>query len=394
MNYVEFCNLFYASHYLPIAYYNETGLVATAGYLNTEDPYPFVLSKLAFQSSPAVYVSSDTGYYGMVRSEQGYYIIGPAYGIVVSDDIVRAFMNKNALPASQESEVSQFLKGLPKYTYNHFLNLLLYLHFIFTGEILSTQKAFPFDNPQYGQKIGQKHTELAYRERDDGQVHGTYNFERRMLDLIRQGAVGELENYILTAAKTRPLREGSLADTPLRQAKNIFVGLVTIIGKEAAIPGGVDIEETYQLIDTYIQECERMQSVEAITSLQYNMVMDFTSRVAQRRLPPGISAEVQSCMQFISLHINEPISIPDVASYIGKSKAHICEKFKRETKVSIGQYITLCKLREAKALLQYTDKPLIEISSYLAFSSQPYFQSVFKKNMDCTPLEYRNRHRK
>lgn len=393
MNCVDFCNLFYASHYLPIAYYNETGLVATAGYLSAEDPYPFVLSKLISQSSPAVYISSDTGYYGMVRAKDGYYIIGPAYGITVSDDIVRSFMNKNAIPVSQKSEVSQFLNGLPQYTYNHFLNLLLYLHFTFTGETLSAQKTFDFENPQYEQRIGKKHAEQAYRDRDEGQVHGTYSFERHMLELIRQGAVGELQNYVLTTASTRPLREGNLADTPLRQAKNVFIGLVTIIGKEAAIPGGTDIEETYQLIDTYIQECERMQSVEAITSMQYNMILDFANRVAQRRLPPGISAEVQNCMQFISLHINEPISIPDVVSYIGKSRAYICGKFKRETSVSIGQYITLCKLRKAKDLLRYTDKSLSEISAYLAYSSQPYFQSVFKKNIGCTPLEFRNMQR-
>ena len=393
MNYVDYCELFYASHYLPIAYYDESGLVSAAGYLGKEDPYPFVHAKLAAQGSPGIYVSSDTGYYGRVRTEDGYFIIGPAYGIAVSDDIIRAFMNKNAIPSDQENEVSQFLRGLPLYTYNHFLNLLQYLHFTFNGEVPPVRETLLLDDKHYEQEIGQKHAELVYQDRDNGQVHGTYSFEQRMLELIRQGSVSELENYLLTAARVRPLREGNLADNPLRQAKNVFIGLVTIIGKTAAIPAGVDVEGTYQLIDSYIRECERMQSVEAITSLQFNMIMDFTGRVAQRRLPPGISAEIQSCMQYISLHINEVIGINDVAAHIGRSRAYVCDKFKKETNISVGQYITLCKLREARALLQYTDKPLNEISAYLAFSSQPYFQTVFKKNLGCTPLEYRNQKR-
>ena len=83
-----------------------------------------------------------------------------------------------------------------------------------------------------------------------------------------------------------------MAETPLRQAKNIFIGWATMIGKAAAIPGGLDIEQTYQLIDTYIQECEKMQSEDAIKNLQYNMPIDFARRVAQQKLPANISHEV------------------------------------------------------------------------------------------------------
>lgn len=49
------------------------------------------------------------------------------------------------------------------------------------------------------------------------------------------------------------------------------------------------------------------------------------------------------------------------------------------------------KLEEAKSLLTYSDKSLGEISSYLSFSSQSYFQNVFKKKYGITPLQYRNR---
>lgn len=59
--------------------------------------------------------------------------------------------------------------------------------------------------------------------------------------------------------------------------------------------------------------------------------------------------------------------------------------------MSIGSYITHCRLREAKSLLRYTHKSLGEISSYLCFSSQSHFQNVFKKHFKMTPMEYRNR---
>ena len=46
-------------------------------------------------------------------------------------------------------------------------------------------------------------------------------------------------------------------------------------------------------------------------------------------------------------------------------------------------------LEEAKNLLSFTNKSLSEISNYLCFSSQAYFQNVFKKNYGMTPLQYR-----
>ena len=165
-----------------------------------------------------------------------------------------------------------------------------------------------------------------------------------------------------------------------------------MVGKEAAIPGGMDIEQTYQLIDIYTQECEKLQSVEAVKNLQYNMLIDFTKRVAQQKLPAGISKEVHSCMQFISMHINEPISVMDVVSHSGKSRAYLFKKFQQELGMSIGAYITQCRLREAKSLLRYTDKSLGEISSYLCFSSQSHFQNVFKKHFGVTPKEYRRQY--
>ncbi|MCM1223446.1 MAG: helix-turn-helix transcriptional regulator, partial [Lachnospiraceae bacterium] len=59
---------------------------------------------------------------------------------------------------------------------------------------------------------------------------------------------------------------------------------------------------------------------------------------------------------------------------------------------SVGEYVTECRMREAKMLLKYTDKSLAEISEYLHFSSQPYFQNVFKNMYGVTPAKYRREH--
>lgn len=391
MDFSSYCEMFYAAHYLPIAMYDRNGFVCTAGFYEDGDPYPFALPKLLTMGSPAVYVSSDTGYYGLVKCSDGEhcFVLGPAYATPVTDGFIRAYMSKNAISPSRYGEIASYLSGIPQYTYNQFLNLLLYLHYSLTGEKLDLTQAFGLTDTGYQQQIGQQHSQKAYQAREEQQNHGTYHFEQQLLALIRDGEVAKLEQFLLAAANTPIIKEGKLAETPLRQAKNLFIGLITMVGKFAAIPGGMDIEQTYQLIDTYIQECEMLQTEDAVKNLQYNMPIDFAKRVAQQKLPEGISKEIYTCMQFISTHINEPISAEDVVAFSGKSRAYLFKKFQQELGMSIGAYITHCRLREAKSLLRYTDKSLGEISSYLCFSSQSHFQNVFKKYCSATPLQYR-----
>lgn len=392
-DYRIFCEMFYSAHYLPVALYEDGDFICASGFYGEGDPYPFVFPKLLAMDSPAVYVSSDTGYYGLVKCGDGThcFVLGPAYATPVTDSFICSYMNKNAITPNHYGEIASFLSGIPQHTYNQFLNLLLYLHYTLTGEQLEITQAFGLSHTQYQSVVGQQHSEKSYQDREAGIQHGTYYFEQQMLELIRNGEPEKLNEFLLAAANTR---EGKLADTPLRQAKNLFIGTITMVGKFAAIPGGLDIEQTYQLIDTYIQECEKLQTEDAVKTLQYNMPMDFARRVAQQKLPAGISQEVYACMQFISSHINEPIDVADVVAFSGRSRAHLFNKFSEELGTSIGAYITECKLREAKSLLRYTNKSLGEISSYLCFSSQSYFQNVFKKHCGQTPLEYRRSHSK
>ena len=122
------------------------------------------------------------------------------------------------------------------------------------------------------------------------------------------------------------------------------------------------------------------------------MLIDFTTRVAQAQMPEGISDEIFSCMQYIATHLTQAITVPEVAAHIGRSRAYTAAKFKAETGKNVGEYITECRMKEAKNLLQYTDMSLGEISDYLHFANQPYFQNSFKQRFGITPAKYRQKY--
>lgn len=83
------------------------------------------------------------------------------------------------LSISRYEEIASFLRSIPQYTYNQFLNLLLFLHFTFTGEKLDIGQAFGITDTQFQKQIAQRHSRKTYQEREEHLQHGTYQFEQQ-----------------------------------------------------------------------------------------------------------------------------------------------------------------------------------------------------------------------
>ncbi len=157
----------------------------------------------------------------------------------------------------------------------------------------------------------------------------------------------------------------------------MFIAIITLLTR-ASIKGGLDIETAYQLSDTYIIQAERLQSSEEIEALVCTAAMDFAHHVESHKIPPDMSYDIFKCIQFVSTHTNQNISVKDAANFVGKSVSCISKKFKKELGFNLSDFIMRKKLEEGKSLLVYSEKSISEISEYLCFSSQSYFQNTFK----------------
>ncbi len=387
-----FCRNFYASRFLPVMCWEKGELTFSGGLPEGVTVSSEIIERLrSAEKKPAAFTAQDMGLYGIVTAEKygAYLVLGPAYSVPVTEDILRNFMQVSHVQIKRMEELRPYLSGNPHYSYNRFLSLLVFLHYVLNEEELALTDHFFLSASESVKEISSKQVTSLAAAREEQRQHGTWFFEQRMLDYVRRGNSDELRKFLLNSARQETLNEGKLADDALRQAKNLFIGAVTMVGKSGAIPGGLDTELCYQLIDTYIQECERMNSIDAIKLLQFNMLIDFTSRVAQAQLPQNVSPEVFSCIQFVSTHLCESIGIDDLARHLGRSRGYVTAKIRNELGCTVSEYITRCRMNEARSLLQHTDMSLAEISEYLCFGNQSYFQNVFKKYYGTTPAKYR-----
>ncbi|MCM1429986.1 MAG: AraC family transcriptional regulator [Muribaculaceae bacterium] len=300
-------------------------------------------------------------------------------------------MYENAISLEHRDAIAELLSSIPRISHLQFSKHLALLHLCLNQKEMGLNDFFIQDEQQAMEREKQHQNQIINSEKDPDN-HNSYYYEQDLYQHIKEGNIQNLDDFL--SSSSFPMSEGKLAGTPLRHAKNLFILTAAKASMLGAIPGGADIEKIYRLVDLYVQECEQLLSIESIKSLQYAMLKDFCQRAGETHLPKGISSEVYHCINYIRSHTNESISINDVANQIHRSSSYTTKLFKEELGINMGAFITRCKLEEAKSLLAYSKKGLAEISNYLCFSSQSYFQNVFKKKYGLTPMQYRKIHGK
>lgn len=386
-----FCRLFYLSTAVPVSccHYPAGSITSFPAAPGDEALYKSIPSELMhLKKNPDYFISQSFGYFGYIdvpRMESGV-IIGPVFSTPVSDQSLHSYMQEWAIGGEHKDEIAQFLYNIPLLSFDQFLHMLAYLHLCLNDELINTGRHFSLENTNAINEFSNLHSDKVIIAKENQRYHNTYEFERQLSRCVQNGDVEALKALLDSSVQ---LSGGIVADNSLRQEKNIFISAITQVSR-SAIAGGMDMEQAYMLSDIYIQECERSQDIAHISTLNYAMLIDFTERVAQNKIPQGMSPEIFKCIQFITHHVNEPIQVGDVAEHIGRSRSYLTGKFKKELGFDVSSFIMRCRLEEAKSLLTYSDKTLSEISNYLCFSSQSYFQNVFKKKYGVTPLQYRN----
>lgn len=385
----SFCQTLYNCTYLPMHYYRngqaELVLPDTGSPFDLAAPH---LPELVSKGQAVSYlVTKEFQYLALIQNvKTGQRIlVGPVISLAPSPSSIRNIMREYNIPSEYREQLTEFYQSMPTCSFHQFCHFLSLFYQELFHEAIDIESYLNFHTDSGDSSIAFLHSAKSYDAKEAERFHNTYHFEQLYLDYIRNGNVNGLKEFFSNAYS---IQAGQIADNTLRQAKNILIVTVTLATR-CAIEGGLDIESAYQLSDIYIQEGEKLQSTAALDRLQYDMILDFTRRVAQAQIPHDTTSDIFKSIQYIKQHTNQAISISDVAAYVGKSRSYLSRRFTKELGFHMNEFIMRCKLEEAKSLLTYTDKSISEISNYLCFSSQAYFQNVFKKKYGITPNEYR-----
>lgn len=105
---------------------------------------------------------------------------------------------------------------------------------------------------------------------------------------------------------------------------------------------------------------------------------------------------VRDVINYIEGNFTRDITLDALVEKTNFNKYYICKKFKKETGVTITNYIIDLRINKAKELLlKISDnKRIYEIAQAVGFSDVSYFDRIFKKMTHETPKEFAERNRR
>lgn len=387
-----FCELITCTHRLYLWTYNEH-----LSLLETNDPDPQMV-ELLFASNTGnlarvadenpgrpIVLSSSLGFTWIVDTERsddgillGFHVLGPAFVSDVTLHTIEAEISRKADISNELTQkISKTLSRIPIIPITRLYEYGLMLHYCITGEKRGVSDFV------YTENTAQSHSPDSLEK--TRQSYGTWAMEQKLLRLIEEGNLNYKEEAGQLVTSNIP---GNISSgDSLRYLKNlvlIFAGLCA----RAAIRGGVSPDICYALADKYIQGVESCRTVPEVAEINDAMQADFVGRVHQCKTG-GLSPQIQECKDYIQIHIEEKLSLADICSKIGYSENWLSRKFRKETGMTISNYITQQKVERAKEMLASGNRHIQDIVEHLGFQSHSYFSDLFKRQTGVSPCEYR-----
>lgn len=165
-------------------------------------------------------------------------------------------------------------------------------------------------------------------------------------------------------------------------------------------------QELLQIVYVYLYSCQiqatRLFANEAAETLERratDSVMDMMrwqiylitqtiDSVAQIRQSDSV---VNRAKAFIHDHYRENISRTEIAASMYLAPEYMAKLFKKETGISLKQYLSDYRIRAAKELLARPDVRISDVAQEVGFDNFSYFSTVFRKAVGMTPNEWHNR---
>ncbi len=85
------------------------------------------------------------------------------------------------------------------------------------------------------------------------------------------------------------------------------------------------------------------------------------------------------------------VSLKEVAASVNLSPCHFCSVFKKQTGLTFGQYRLHQRLEKARELLADSARRVSDVAFESGFESIPYFNRAFRRQLGCSPTEFRER---
>lgn len=152
-------------------------------------------------------------------------------------------------------------------------------------------------------------------------------------------------------------------------------------------------QQSYQPgnLDTYIKNSnsEFFDRASTFEELHRYMLEQMEELFSDKQLQNSAFLVKQVMDYIMKYHVDCNLSIKVLADHVGLSPTYLSNLFKKNTGMTIGQYIVDVRVEHAKRLMKNPHLKFYQVSNQVGYSDPNYFAKIFKKKTGLSPSEYK-----
>lgn len=216
------------------------------------------------------------------------------------------------------------------------------------------------------------------------QLEQRYRAEDALMQAVRRG---QTEEALAAGRSLLRFFPGSDTRTARRSTKNELLAVNVLLRKSIEY-SGVHPGYIEQLFRRNEDEIECLAVCEAGRPLLLQMIAEYCACVGRYSLR-NYSPLVQKTVTYIHLHLEAPLTLRALAELFNVNSSYLSDLFKREAGVTLTEYVTAQRIRQAELLLETTDEPIFRVAERVGMLDVNYFTRLFKKATGLPPTQYR-----
>ncbi len=216
----------------------------------------------------------------------------------------------------------------------------------------------------------------------ESEIYANRTFENELDRFLRLGDKYRLKQILL---KERM----ALRPSQIRDARNDLIRM-DMRFQLSAEGTGLSPVSTDTISEKVRRKIDAIKDVSDVRETTETMI-DLYCDAINASLLKNRSMNVLKTQRYITNHIDEKLTLEDLSDFVGLAPEYLCRLFKKETHMTITQYIQQLRINEAIWLLKSTDKSIMDIASSVGFPNQSHFTQIFLKHTGQTPSKFRKK---
>lgn len=215
-------------------------------------------------------------------------------------------------------------------------------------------------------------------------LESRYEGERKLMQAVSQGITHKAEQMISNS--TELMLEMRVPD-PVRNMKN-YVIVANVLLRKAVEQGGVHPFYIDGVSSDFARKVEKIRTVQEGIDMMHDMIYKYCALVKNHSMK-NYSLLVQKVVTVIDSDLTADLSLHSQAQMLNVNASYLSTLFKKETGMTLTEYVTKKRIEHAAFLLASTNLQIQTVAQNCGIYDVNYFTKMFKKQTGKTPREYR-----